>query len=354
MSLAKKSTSMNPTLLNAIKNNSPILKQVYFIITRRCNLFCSHCIRSSGPDLSDGLTLEQFTKTAETIQPFANSAEILISGGEPTLHPEFYSIVNAACNIFNHVTINTNGLRKNLLLEVTSAKKNLGVQISIDGNEIYHNNIRGPNTFNRSVDAIKALAQSDIAVTVATTLNSFNLYSMDNLDVQLEDLPFHKWTIQREVIYGRAKQENAISTEDWNNFVSRVTQNFRNRNRIIINSMFNFVNLNNKLNSSKKGNDYILNCGTGTSKIYINPDLTVFPCGCMEEIILGDLFVEPIEAILEKMQLLPVEPSSYSPCKACPFYQVCKGGCPGSSLHMFGSFGVGDLRCQAVKDLVPM
>lgn len=330
--------------------NNISLKQVYFIITRRCNLFCSHCIRSSGPNLTDRLTLKQFTDASLKLQPFAQYAEILISGGEPTLHQEFRSIVKTACSIFKRVTINTNGLRERLLKDVASDNQNLGVQISIDGDETYHNKIRGLNTFNRSMATIRSLVDLGITVTVATTLSSVNMNSMYNLDEQLTQLPFNKWTIQREVIYGRAKGGNAINTDDWNNFASYVMENFKNKNRIIINSMFNFANLAKKLHT--RDSSHILNCGTGTSKLYINPDLTVFPCGCMEEIILGDLSFDSSEAVLEKMSLLPINPSSTSPCKVCPFYQVCKGGCPGSSLHMFGSFGVGDFRCRAVKDLV--
>ena len=63
---------------------------------------------------------------------------MLISGGEPTLHPSFYEIVNRSAKNFKKVVVNTNGLRFSQLKKVNNFK-NVSIQISLDGDEEVHN-----------------------------------------------------------------------------------------------------------------------------------------------------------------------------------------------------------------------
>ncbi len=326
------------------------LNQLYFVITRKCNLFCNHCIRSSGPGISDYLTAAQFREAVDKIFPYAQKAQILISGGEPTLHKDFVDICKIASEYFPKLMINTNGLRSKYLIKAYDfCGDKLRVQISIDGNEDEHDLIRGKGTFRRTIKSIERLHQHGIQVVIASTASQKNIAGMYDLDKVLNQIPYNLWTIKREVVYGRASLlQKQIDTVSWNRFVKDTKANFRNRERLSIATMFDWPTMSQNIN--RKIDRNMMNCGTGISKLYINPDLTVFPCGCLEQICLGDLSKDMpdkiVTALREKIQTKIQNPV----CSICSFRSMCNGGCPGSSYNHFGQFGEGDPRCPAIQE----
>lgn len=323
------------------------ITQIYFVLTRRCNLFCDHCIRSSGPGLEEELSFDSAKKTLENLSKYYKSANLLLSGGEPTLHKNFVEIAEISSRLFDNVTINTNGLRHSFLEEaILRGRGNLGVQISIDGDATSHNKIRGKGTFERTIQTIKKIPDN-VHLTIATTVTKNNIHTLPSLDSYLQNIPFDSWTLQREVLYGRASlSSEKVHTAEWNSFVKTFKKNSLNQKRIVIGTMFDFTSL------FKMKSNSGMNCGTFRTKFYINPDLTVFPCGCLEEQTFCDLSKEDSSVILERMKRLSVSPNKESPCKKCPFLKVCNGGCPGASYNYFQQYGVGDPRCPAINDLL--
>lgn len=96
--------------------NSIIIPESYnyiaVFLTLKCNLKCSYCINSVGDNNprrrnETRLTGEQWAKTLNRIQS-RSDLPITFQGGEPTLHPDFYSIVR---NIKSELNIDllTNG-----------------------------------------------------------------------------------------------------------------------------------------------------------------------------------------------------------------------------------------------------
>jgi uncharacterized radical SAM superfamily Fe-S cluster-containing enzyme len=82
-------------------------------VTDRCNLSCPVCYASSGPHREETRDLATIEKMLDAI--VANEIEpdvVQISGGEPTLHPDFFAILDAAkARPIKHLMLNTNGLR---------------------------------------------------------------------------------------------------------------------------------------------------------------------------------------------------------------------------------------------------
>lgn len=82
-------------------------------ITDRCNLTCPTCYAMSSPHYGRHRTLEEVEKMLDII--VANEGEpdvVQISGGEPTLHPQLFSILDAAKKRpVKHLMLNTNGVR---------------------------------------------------------------------------------------------------------------------------------------------------------------------------------------------------------------------------------------------------
>src|SRR5512139_3132120 len=78
-------------------------------ITSRCNLACLHCFNRSGAGSTQELSLADSVYLFDQMQTWGNT-EVRISGGEPTLHPDFPAIVDATVKRGLRVSLNTNGL----------------------------------------------------------------------------------------------------------------------------------------------------------------------------------------------------------------------------------------------------
>ncbi len=82
-------------------------------ITDRCNLTCPTCYAMSSPHYGRHRTLEEVERMLDII--VANEGEpdvVQISGGEPTLHPQFFEILDIAKRKpIKHLMVNTNGIR---------------------------------------------------------------------------------------------------------------------------------------------------------------------------------------------------------------------------------------------------
>lgn len=82
-------------------------------ITDRCNLSCPTCYANSSPHYGRHRTLEEITAMLDAV--VANEGEpdvVQISGGEPTVHPQFFEILDIAkTKPIKHLMVNTNGIR---------------------------------------------------------------------------------------------------------------------------------------------------------------------------------------------------------------------------------------------------
>lgn len=87
-------------------------------VSDRCNLACPICYANSGPEDSahpsrNHRSLAQIEQMLDAV--VANEGEpdiVQISGGEPTIHPEFFPILDLAkSKPIKHLMINTNGVR---------------------------------------------------------------------------------------------------------------------------------------------------------------------------------------------------------------------------------------------------
>jgi uncharacterized radical SAM superfamily Fe-S cluster-containing enzyme len=83
-------------------------------ITERCNLSCPTCFAGSSPQHSSMMDVDEFTRQVEQLVGGGKgSADMIqLSGGEPTIHPEFFTLIDILADRgFRHVTINSNGIK---------------------------------------------------------------------------------------------------------------------------------------------------------------------------------------------------------------------------------------------------
>lgn len=82
-------------------------------VTDRCNLACPTCYAGSSPTYGRHRTLEEVKKMLDTIVRNEKEPDVVqISGGEPTVHPQFFEILDYAKTLpIRHLMVNTNGIK---------------------------------------------------------------------------------------------------------------------------------------------------------------------------------------------------------------------------------------------------
>lgn len=82
-------------------------------LTDHCNLRCPICYAASGPDRPVYRDLTTIERMLDHIVSSETEPDVVqLSGGEPTLHPDFFAILDAARRRpIRHLMLNTNGTR---------------------------------------------------------------------------------------------------------------------------------------------------------------------------------------------------------------------------------------------------
>jgi hypothetical protein len=145
-------------------------------ITSACNLKCPMCYASSGPG-GQHLSGDACRRAIDRLVAVEGRAEVLqISGGEPTIHPEFPRILEYACaQPIDVVMVNTNGLRlahdPALVAELARHRHRLEVYFQLDGfDEATSQRLRGESLVATKLRALEALGRHGVRVTLVCTL----------------------------------------------------------------------------------------------------------------------------------------------------------------------------------------
>ncbi|MBT7610575.1 MAG: radical SAM protein [Bacteriovoracaceae bacterium] len=164
-------------------------------LTYNCNLKCKMCdlpMRhlnyNNDPDLIN-LTLTEWKQIIDDFSKMSTSA-IAISGGEPLLNHEVYSIIKYIKDSKMIAQMTSNGwfITPDVADKIILSQLD-GISISIDAEtEKVHDKIRGfKGSFKKAFEAIANLDdsrkkyKSDITISISTTFGKFNYNSMKSL-----------------------------------------------------------------------------------------------------------------------------------------------------------------------------
>ena len=157
-------------------------------LTYACNLACVHCLSSSGKRDARELSTRQcmdIIDELECMQVFY----VNIGGGEPTVRPDFWELVDYATAHHVGVKFSTNGVR--ITPEVATrlaASDYVDVQISLDGATAEVNDaVRGPGSFAMAVRALENLASAGFAqnggAKISVVVTRHNVDQLDDFAV---------------------------------------------------------------------------------------------------------------------------------------------------------------------------
>lgn len=141
-----------------------------------CNLRCPICYAESGPARQEFRSLEQIERMLDAVVRNEGEPDVVqISGGEPTLHPNFFRVLDMAKQRpIRHLMVNTNGVRiaqEEAFAERLASYEDFEVYLQFDSFE------RGPLIELRGADlrrvreqALERLNRFGIHTTLVVTL----------------------------------------------------------------------------------------------------------------------------------------------------------------------------------------
>ncbi|MDB5035435.1 MAG: Radical domain protein [Chlorobi bacterium] len=147
-------------------------------ITDGCNLTCPICYAESSPQRMKHRSLEQIEFMLDRIVRNEEEPDIVqISGGEPTLHPDFFAILDMAkARPIKHVMVNTNGIRiaqdREFAKRLASYMPGFEIYLQFDSLEV------------EPLKVLRGADLSDIRVRALENLNKYNIST--NLVVTLK------------------------------------------------------------------------------------------------------------------------------------------------------------------------
>ncbi len=158
------------------------IRELWFHITNRCNMACTHCLFSSSPstpgEIGPSTVLDLAAEARETgCRLFA------LTGGEPLVHPEINTIVRGLLDLKDsHVVLLTNGLlAERLVKDFPRELDRLHLQISLDGDRETHDSLRGKGAFDRLTANLRRLRSENVPCTLSMCVTRDNMPDMQNV-----------------------------------------------------------------------------------------------------------------------------------------------------------------------------
>lgn len=187
-----------PRPISVGRNESPSLRYLLLEVTDRCNLACRHCYlgETQGKDLA----LEDLRTVLGQFDEMGG-LRLVVTGGEPTLHPDFSEINTMMAGRLCRTVLVTNGT---LLTEgLCGALEFNEVQVSLDGMEKGHDCIRGEGSFAGALRGIECLRRAGRQISVATMVHRENIRELDELESTVRGMEAVSWTLDVPCEAGR-------------------------------------------------------------------------------------------------------------------------------------------------------
>ena len=191
------------------------LSQLYFYLTKGCNLACRHCWLAPEFDPHGNkqpvLPLELFKKAIDEAIPLGLSG-VKLTGGEPLLHPNFLDMLKFLRQKKLKLALETNGLlcTQELAAEIARLDDPF-VSISLDGaDSATHDKIRGvKGAFRKATAAVRNLAENNIKPQVIMSIMQSNVDQIEAVILLAEELGAA--SVKFNVIQPTGRGENVYS-----------------------------------------------------------------------------------------------------------------------------------------------
>ena len=352
---------------NSAAERKPI---VVWNITRRCNLKCIHCYSDSDSKTYPGeLNWDQCVNVIDDLAQYGIPA-LLLSGGEPTIHPQFFELAGYARSKGLRLTLSTNGTL--IDEEKASQIKDLGfsyVGISLDGIGATHDYFRGrEGAFDKAVQAFRNCKAVGQKVGLRLTLSRQNIDDLDQILDFIEREDIERVCFYHLVPSGRGSAMSAVLHEDTRSAIDRILARTskwvaegKPREVLTVDQPVDgaYLYLKLKEENPERAQQVIDllrwngggNNSSGTGIGNIDTQGNVHPDQFWQDLILGNVKQRPFSEIWQNKQNATLDQLRNRKehltgrCKDCQFLDICGGGFRVRALHTTGDLWAPDPAC---------
>lgn len=306
-------------------------------LTAACNNRCPGCSNVYADQRpADWLSAAQWATWLNQFAPEA--VQLRLTGGEPTLHPEFSEILAAATSYDAWVTIFTNGrwIAPDLLIRRFQATPHLGgLLVSLHGaNPTTHELFsRVPGSFYQALNNIRKTLDAGLRVAISTVLTRQSISQIEMVvelaqTLGVAHVAFNRYLGQplaeiepdpQELFNGIGRIENLIQSGHAVTFGVGVPQCY--------------------LPNSSEG------CMAGAAYATIDPWGNVRPCAHSPSVV-GSLQTHSLHAVWHGDRMAAWRGNIPSECMQCTSYAKCHGGC--RAMPEILAAGRDPLRCHPI------
>lgn len=326
-------------------------------LTRACNLRCPHCFVEAGPPREVEMSTERILRLLDEWAEMGVFS-VVITGGEPSIHPDFLDIVHHAHELGFTVAIASNGMPLNDKMLKAIPQDDVIISVSLDG--IHGAGAStGKSDFEAVTEKLMQIRSFGFHTSVMTTTTSENVDDLHNFinfaidhDISLRSVPFvpmGRGKLYRELQNRVGDIEKAaqfwLAEEKWERIKDRELG-------LCGGKVFNFLIT--MVYTMRR-------CMSGRGLCYVTSDGTVYPCSnCSGSKILagGSLLEKPFADIWNDLEW-PIRQITWKnflekTCEGCPINSddyFCTGRCPGSSYALNGvvdSCGTSEFQRESI------
>jgi MoaA/NifB/PqqE/SkfB family radical SAM enzyme len=229
-------------MLNQTVAFSKDSSNLFFHILTKCNLACSHCYINREQHGDTTLSIDTIRDWLAIFSPKANQTNLVLLGGEPTLHPDLHIAVKEARRLgFKSITIDTNGyLFHNILDKITPDDLDF-LSFSLDGATRDTNDaIRGKGSYDAVLSGIKRARAKGFACSMIYTVSDKNIHELAQMPALVQKLGVDRFFIQVIGMRGESSTSSSqtpralqVSKDSWLEIIPEVAKKIATQGIIV-------------------------------------------------------------------------------------------------------------------------
>lgn len=162
-----------PTVDYSSGRAAPVGTRLWLYSNFHCNLACTYCCAASSPAAAPRLMSVELAAAAADEFAAHGGRELLITGGEPFLHPELDALVEvtstrAPVTLLTNAMLFERGRRREILQGFDRERVTLQISLDSAGAQL-HDRQRGAGSHAKALAGIRLARELDFSVRVATT-----------------------------------------------------------------------------------------------------------------------------------------------------------------------------------------
>ncbi len=197
---------IDPTPLKPTRK--PAAPVVIWNLIRRCNLTCKHCYTTSTDiNFPNELSTPEIYTVMDDLKAFKVPV-LILSGGEPLLHPDIFAISRRAKDMGFYVALSTNGTK----ISADNIDEIAGINyqyigVSLDGIKDTHDQFRRvQGSFDQALHGIHLCLEKGIKVGLRFTLTQDNAHDFPALLQLMDDHNIDKFYLSHLNYGGRGNK----------------------------------------------------------------------------------------------------------------------------------------------------